>query len=164
LLAGRSPLPPVPVAQLDEFAARAAVLLDAPIGLVSLVDSEGQNLPGAFGLSEPWASERWTPLSHSFCQHVVLEGEPLDVANAHDEPLVANNPAVLDLGVIAYLGVPLQLSQPDHPVPGVVGALCAIDHKPRQWTSDQLATLEELAQECSAELADVVRHFDASAR
>lgn len=162
MLAGRSPLPPRAVPELDAFAARAAQMLQAPVGLVSLVDAEGQNLPGAFGLSEPWESERWTPLSHSFCQHVVDRALPLEVSNAHDEPLVSSNLAVRDLGVIAYLGVPLQLNRLGDHAPGVVGALCAIDHRPREWTEDHLAMLEDLAIEVSAGLAAAVEAIPGS--
>ncbi len=156
MLAGHSPLPPRAIPALDAFAARAAKMLDAPVALVSVVDAEGQNLPGAYGLSEPWDSERWTPLSHSFCQYVVDGAAPFEVQNAHDEPLVAGNGAVMDLGVIAYLGVPLQLGRSTEQQTGVVGALCAIDHRPRAWTDDQLAMLEDLATEVSAGLAAVI--------
>jgi GAF domain-containing protein len=121
--------------------------LETPVALLSLVDVRGQAFPGAFGLAEPWNSERWTPLSHSFCQHVVREGRSLVVGNAHDEPLVKDNLAVMDLGVVAYAGVPLR--QGGGPV---VGAVCALDHRPRQWTDDQIELLTALAEDVSAEL------------
>ncbi len=155
MLAGHSPLPPRAVPGLDEVATRAAGLLGTPVAMVSLVDAQGQSLPGAHGLAQPWQTERWTPLSHSFCYHVVNREQPLRVSNAHDEPLVAHNQAVLDLGVIAYLGVPLQLSIGEQAE--VVGALCAIDHRPREWGADDLARLQSLASEAEAELAQAVR-------
>jgi GAF domain-containing protein len=137
----------VPV--FDRFARIVAERLVVPVALVSLVDVEGQAFPGAFGLPEPWAGERWTPLSHSFCQHVVTSGEALVVANANDTPLVADSLAIMELGVIAYAGVPLHLGGP------VVGAMCAIDHRPRQWTTGELGNLTEIAADCSAELGRV---------
>ncbi len=103
----RTPLPAGAVPGLDELCLRTANRLGSPVALISLVDTEGQALPGAFGLAEPWMSERWTPLTHSFCQHVVTSGEPFVVANAHDDPLVKKNLAIMELGVIAYAGVPL---------------------------------------------------------
>jgi GAF domain-containing protein len=113
------------------------------MGLVSLVDVRGQVWPGAYGVPESWAAERATPLSHSFCKHVVATGRPLLVANARVHSLIARNGAVADLGVVAYAGVPLTL---DGTVPG---ALCAIDHQPRSWTPGQLTDLQELAGVCS---------------
>lgn len=149
----RNPLPvgeSVPV--LDELCMRAAVRVGSPVALVSLVDQLGQNLPGACGLSEPWRTERWTPLSHSFCQHVVTSGEPFVVPNANDEPLVAKNLAVMELGVIAYAGVPLVLEQGG----AVTGALCAIDHRPRDWSPEQIEELRRLSVEVTRELGRLV--------
>jgi GAF domain-containing protein len=143
----RTPLPAVAVPIFDRFARLVATRLQVPVALVSLVDVDGQNLPGAVGLAEPWMSERWTPLSHSFCQHVVTSGEPLVVENANDVPLVAQNLAVMELGVIAYAGVPLRIGEGV-----VVGSMCAIDHRPRQWSDDDLAELTKIAADCSGEL------------
>ena len=145
----RTPLPAEAVPIFDRFARIVAERLVAPVALVSLVDLDGQVFPGAFGLAEPWEAERWTPLTHSFCQYVVTSGDPLVVANSNDEPLVADNQAVMDLGVIAYAGVPLRTGAGP-----VVGAMCAIDHRPRQWTPSDLAQLNGIAAECSYELAN----------
>lgn len=138
-------------ARADETFDRLATLvterLEVPMSLVSLVSVDGQVLPGAAGLAEPWRTERATPLSHSFCQHVVSSGAPLIVENANDDPLVAHNAAVMELGVIAYAGMPLHAG-----TGSVVGSMCAIDHRPREWTDDQLSELAGFADVCSAEL------------
>jgi GAF domain-containing protein len=144
----RSRLPAQSLPVFDRFAELVAERLDTPIGLVSMVDAQGQAFPGAFGLTEPWLSERWTPLSHSFCQHVTTSAEPLVVSNAHDDELVRDNLAVMDLGVVAYAGVPV------HDGSAVVGALCAIDHRPRAWTAGQIEVLRKLAAEVEQELAN----------
>jgi GAF domain-containing protein len=148
----RVPLPAQADPVFDRLAHRVAAVLDAPVALVSLVDNRGQTMPGAVGLAEPWSSERWTPLSHSFCQHVVASGRPVTITNAHDHPLGVGNLAVMELGVVAYAGAPLQVG--DGPV---VGAVCAIDHRPRTWTMEQLSDLSELAAECSKLLRDSVQ-------
>lgn len=122
-------------------------LLKVPVALVSLVDIDRQFFKSAQGLAEPWATRRETPLTHSFCQHVVTSEMPLQVNDAREEALVRDNLAVADLGVIAYLGMPIRLQ-------GVtVGSLCAIDGKPRQWTSDDFATLRDLASLADAQIA-----------
>src|SRR3954467_1372349 len=58
----------------DRFASLVKRLLGVPVALVSLVDDERQFFPGQVGLEEPWSAKRETPLSHSFCRHVVIEG------------------------------------------------------------------------------------------
>jgi len=52
------------------------------------------------------------------------------MSDAREHPLVADNLAVRDLGVVAYAGMPLVLAD-GH----AVGALCAIDGTPRVWAS-----------------------------
>src|SRR4051794_25718827 len=82
----------------------AARTINAPICLVSLVDQERQFFKSAFGLPEPWLSKRETPLTHSFCKHVVATGKPLQIENATCDLLVKHNLAVSELNVIAYAG------------------------------------------------------------
>ena len=103
----------------DRLTRLASNLLGAPVALVSLVDDRRQFFKSSLGLAEPWASERETPLSHSFCQHVVTSGSPLRIENAPEHPLVKDNLAIPDLGVIAYLGVPIVGSAGDN-----LGSFC----------------------------------------
>ncbi|NNJ26186.1 GAF domain-containing sensor histidine kinase [Alienimonas chondri] len=130
--------------RLTRFATR---LLGVPVALVSLVDDRRQFFKSAVGLPEPWATQRETPLSHSFCQYVVSDRTPLVVEDARTDPRVAQNGAVRDLGVIAYAGVPLFA-----PNGQVLGAFCAIDGVPRAWSDDDLAILRELSDVAAAEL------------
>jgi diguanylate cyclase (GGDEF)-like protein len=135
------------VPSLDQLTRIASVLLDAPIALVSVVDDLSQHFPGLTGLGG-WAGEqRQTPLSHSFCQHVVATGTALLVNDVSDTPLVSDNLAVPDLGVAAYAGVPLRTRE-GH----TLGALCAVDSAPRAWNDEQIATLEELAAVAMVEI------------
>ncbi|WFE49927.1 SpoIIE family protein phosphatase [Micromonospora sp. WMMD1155] len=131
----------------DRFARLVSDLLDVPVALVSLVSADRQFFPGAVGLPEPWSQRRQTPLSHSFCQHVVDIEVPMVLPDARLYPRVRDNLAIDDLGVVAYAGMPLtDLSG------RVLGSLCAIDNKPRAWTTAQLRTLADLAAACSSEL------------
>ena len=107
---------------------------------VTLVDADRQVWASQLGLEEPWASRGETPLSHSFCQHVVANRVPLVVSDAREHPLLRESLAVEDLGVIAYLGAPL-ITKEGH----ALGTLCVIDHSPRHWTSDQVEVIEDLA-------------------
>jgi HD-GYP domain-containing protein (c-di-GMP phosphodiesterase class II) len=133
---------------LDRLARGGATALGVPVALASIVGSGHQHFVGCAGLREPWATRRSTPLSHSFCRHVVEAARPLVVADARTDALVRDNPAIDELGVRAYAGMPLA------PGGDVMGAFCAIDHRPRQWTGRELAALEEMAAAAARILED----------
>jgi PAS domain S-box-containing protein len=125
----------------DRVARMAARLLDVPIALVPLIEDDRQFFKACVGLPEPWASARQTPLSHSLCQHVVVARQPLAIGDTGRDALARDNPLVRELGLAAYLGVPLI----DDTSGYVLGSMCVADHRPRDWTSDQVAILNDLA-------------------
>ena len=134
---------------MDGLTELAASVLGAPVALVSIVekDWDRQFFTSQIGLPSPWDAYRQTPLSHSFCQHVVADGEPLVVVDARTNPRVKDNLAIPELNVIAYLGVPVR--GPDH---APLGALCVIDSKPRDWSADDVKMLSRLADCVSCEV------------
>lgn len=131
---------------LDRLTRLATRLLGAPVALVSIVHDDEQVFASQVGLAGPWADRGRTPLSHSFCQHVVIAGEALVVEDARDHPLVRDNAAIHDLGVIAYAGMPLVVGDQR------VGSFCVIDGSPRSWTADELAALRDLAAMVTTDL------------
>lgn len=137
-----------PVEQsFDRLTRMAANLLRAPISLISLVDEERQFFKSQCGLPEPWASLRETQLTHSFCQHVVIGREPLVIEDARHHPLVHDNLAIRDLGVIAYLGIPLITAAGYE-----LGSLCVIDTAPRCWQREEITLLIDLAASAVTEI------------
>lgn len=124
----------------DQFTRLASSIIQTPVALVSLVDRDRQFFKSNVGLQEPWSKTRQTPLSHSFCKHVVQTAAPLSVADAREHPQLRDNRAITDLGVIAYLGIPLTTSQ-GH----ILGSFCVIDSKPRVWTERETEILQDLA-------------------
>lgn len=129
-----------PEEAFDRFTRLAIKILHAPIALVSLVDKDRQFFKSHAGLTGTIATTRQTPLSHSFCKHVLATAEPLIVFDARQHPLLRNNPAVKDFQVIAYLGVPLQA-----PDGQVLGTLCTVDTKPHPWSEEEVKVLQDLA-------------------
>jgi GAF domain-containing protein len=142
--------------EMERFALRVRRWLDVPVALVSLVQPDQQVFPGQVGLPEPWASQRCTPLSHSFCQHVVTTRTALIVSDARGHPRLRDNLAITDLGVIAYAGIPLTDADGN-----VLGSLCAIDTRPRTWTATEIEALHDLAHDCSTELRLRLARHDA---
>lgn len=158
----RSALLDTPIEErFDRITRLASAMLGVPVALVSLVDEHRQFFKSQHGLPEPWAGQRETPLSHSFCQHVVSRAAPLIVSDARENPLVHDNPAIGDIGVVAYAGIPIQ-SADGH----VLGSFCAIDTQPREWTDAEIDTLRQLGAllNTELELRDALRDTDRAAR
>jgi signal transduction histidine kinase len=129
-----------PSTAYDHLTRVAAVALDVPVALVSLVDDAGQFFHGMTGLLGEIAVCRSMPLSHSFCKHVVETDDLLRIVDARVHPLVQDNP-VIELGVVGYLGVPLTTSA-GH----CLGSLCAITSTPREWTPADESVLRDLSR------------------
>lgn len=131
----------------DRLTSLAARILHTPTALVSIVEPNRQFYKSFVGLSPELAAKRESPISHSFCQHVVTTEDPLIIHNATEHPLVYDNPAIHDYGAMAYAGMPLKTAD------GIVlGSFCVIDYQPRVWTDEEIAILRDLAQSVMTEL------------
>lgn len=124
----------------DRLTRLATKLTHTPISLVSLVDKDRQFYKSAIGLDEPWASRREAPLEYSFCQHVVTTGEPLIIQDTREHEWVKDNRATLEHNVISYVGMPLTTSDGYE-----LGSFCVVDKKPRDWTAEEIAIMDDLA-------------------
>lgn len=131
----------------DRLTSLATKIVRAPIALITLVDETRQFFKSCWGLSEPWASWREAPLSYSFCQHVVASHQPLVIEDARTHPEFSQHPATQQLGVVAYLGIPLTLRDGM-----VLGSFCALDHRPRTWTADEIEIMRVLARAAVTEM------------
>ncbi|MBE9080003.1 diguanylate cyclase [Romeria aff. gracilis LEGE 07310] len=130
--------PPEPA--FDTLTRIAAKSLRAPIAIICLVDAERQFFKSAFGLPQPWALRRGTPLTHSFCQFVVTFGQPLLVSDARLNSLLHQNLAIPELGIVAYVGIPI-VSHDGH----TLGSFCVADCVPRVWSDEEISLLQDLA-------------------
>ena len=131
----------------DRLTRLAARTMRVPIALISLVEDERHFFKSCVGLAEPWATARQRPLSHSFCQHVVASNMPLIIEDTRKDPLVQDNAAIVDLGVIAYAGMPLVTTAGQ-----VVGSFCVIDTVPHSWSIEELALLHDFTAAAMTEI------------
>src|SRR5205085_9129649 len=60
---------------------------------------------------------------------------------------IAGNPAIEELGVVAYAGVPL-ITADGH----ALGSLCVADREPREWSTDDVRILGALATAAMKEI------------
>ncbi len=149
-----------PEAEFDALTALAQAILKVPVALVSLVDDRRQFFKSV-AAGPDWPGLTGTPLSHSFCKHVVARDAPLIVNEASKHPLVWDNPAISEYGVAAYLGVPVHA-----PSGQPLGSLCAVDTTPRVWSTQELEVLKNLSLMVRRELSlrEKVRRLEASER
>src|SRR5690349_17553372 len=128
-------------AAFDRITALVARLLDVPIALVTLVDADRQWFKSAYGID---GTE--TKRDEAFCAHTILNDEPMIVSDAHEDERFVDNPFVTGAPHVRfYAGSPLQTPDGYN-----LGALCAIDTKPRELTPDQIASLNDLSAIVSA--------------
>jgi len=126
---------------LDRFTRLAAKILEVPVSTITLVDRDRQVFASQVGVSEPWAAAGETSLEYSYCQFTVTAREPLRIDDANQHPLVHASPAITEMNVVSYLGIPL-ITEDDQ----AVGSLCAIDSQPRHWTDREVSILSDLAE------------------
>ncbi len=145
------------VPSLDRLTRLAARLVGAPVALVSLIDADRQVFVSAVGLDEQLAAERQTPLSQSWCRHVVTTNAPMIINDAVADPRVCDSLAGGENTVRSYAGFPLLA-----PGEQVLGSFCVADTHPRQWSAVELSVIEDLAGAAAAEIALRLAHVEQS--
>src|SRR3954447_4942758 len=131
----------------DRLTALTSRELGVPVALITLITEDRQFFKSECGLPSKWALARQSPLSHSFCQHVVHDRQPLVVTDARTDPRLRDNLAIPEVGVVAYAGFPLRTRSGE-----VLGSFCAFDTAPRTWMAHEL----ELRRDMPATTRDIV--------
>jgi PAS domain S-box-containing protein len=138
-----SPLNPA----FDRLTRLTCRLVGAPAALVTLMDTGRQFLLSQHGLEPPWSGVREIPAEYVFCRHAVAARAPVVVVDARMDPVSREDPAIAELGVVAYAGAPLLTED------GVaLGSLSVIEYEPRRWTTEELASLQDLAAIATTEI------------
>ena len=135
-----------PYPSFDTLTEIAAKVMSAPAAYLSIVGPDRDYFPGLFGFP-PELSESRQMLGETFCHHALIAGGPLVVPDAHAHPLYAPLESVEKFGVSAYVGVPLVIRG------AKVGNLCVADLQSRDWSSHDVALLEELARFACMQIA-----------
>lgn len=131
----------------DQLSQQAQQQLKVPVVLISLVDQDRDFIKSQIGLPQDSASSQQITAHPSFCQLTVTASEPVVINDTQAFPTLRLFPSVSDTGVRAHLGIPLKLG--DQPV----GNCCAIDFMPRQWSEQDVANLQAIANLAMVEIA-----------
>lgn len=128
----------------DDLTRLAAALFDAPIALISLIDSERQWFKSRIGL----AAEE-TPREFAFCAHAIERpDEVMVVPDATQDARFAANPLVTgDPNIRFYAGAPLVLSSGRS-----MGTVCVIDTVAREGRAEHLDALTVIARQIAERL------------
>jgi serine phosphatase RsbU (regulator of sigma subunit)/PAS domain-containing protein len=140
---------------MDRLAGLAATVMDAPVGIVSLIGARRQHLVGLHGMAGPLLDRRWIPLRSGYCQATLRLGRPLYLQDAAGDPEFVAHPARQELGFVAYAGAPLAYDGQ------LVGTVCVVDERARRWRGVDQRALEAVA---SAVVSELGLHLDLDRR
>jgi GAF domain-containing protein len=131
----------------DRLSRLASRILGAPVSMITLLAGDRQYFQSQVGVPDEIAAGGAIPISHALCNHTIALGIPLVLDDTHADDGFAHHPAVAELGVRAYLGAPLTTQEGEH-----LGTICAIDMQPRDWSSDDIRLVTDLAALTMAEI------------
>lgn len=125
--------------EYEDITTLASIICDAPIALISLIDSDKQWFKSHKGLN---VSE--TPREFSFCSHALqTDNEHFIVPDSRIDDRFKNNPMVTgDPNIVFYAGIPLVSKNGFG-----LGTVCVIDTKPKELTEKQINALKILSNQ-----------------
>ena len=140
-----------PEQAFDALAQMASKLLDTPMALISLVDTDRQWFKASVGLDVEETSREI-----AFCSHAIADlYPPFVIADASRDERFVENPLVVEAPHIrSYAGAPIR-SREDLPL----GTLCVLDTRPREFSAQHLEQLTGLAEQAAA-LLDLRRRAE----
>ncbi|WIM92592.1 GAF domain-containing protein [Actinoplanes oblitus] len=134
---------------LSDLVEVVAVELEAEIALATILLDRAQAFAAGHGLPG-WLTEAGgTPIEWSFCTAMLGQRSICVINDLTADPAGQDNPLVTVAGVRAYIGAPLM-----SPRGYVLGGLCALGLRPRQFTTDQVVFLQNMAAEASRRIRD----------
>lgn len=129
--------------RLNALCERTAATLGTHSAMVSIVLDSAQFFVGSWGVSGWVAAAEGTPAEWAFCAHATLGEQRLYVIpDATADPRHRDSPLVTQEGIQAYAGT--QLIDDDGEV---LGTHCVTAPAPRQFTEDELRTLDAASAE-----------------
>jgi signal transduction histidine kinase len=125
--------------EYEDITKLASILCNAPVALISFVDSDRQWFKSAHGID---ISE--TPREFSFCAHAIMEPDTIMIVEDSrldvrfkDNPYVTGEP-----DIVFYAGMPLVTTNGHS-----LGTVCVLDTEPRVLNATQIEALESLSRQ-----------------
>jgi len=135
----------------EEATKSAAQFLDTPIGILSVITRDQQQLLASVGISKlgflnPLSTTHQFPRLETFCHQVVESHQPLVLEDALSADATFANRLIQQYGIRSYVGVPLLESGG-----ACIGTLAVMDVKPHSFMPAQIQFLELTARWCMSE-------------
>lgn len=136
---------------LDRFTRLAVSMFKTRMAMLTIVGKDKMTY-----LSEVGVDRKFNELDLSFCAHTIIGGEQcMVIPDASADWRFANNPLV-DQGrglYQFYVGAPLRVG--NDAKSAVIGSLCLVDDKPRQFSEHERGILFDLAQCVVSEVSPI---------
>ncbi|OCX50744.1 hypothetical protein BEL04_18590 [Mucilaginibacter sp. PPCGB 2223] len=132
----------LPEKDYDAINRLAAYICQTPVSLITFIDADRQWYKANIGLPNNEIAR-----SETFCRYTIMSDEVLEVPDARQNELFADNPAVVDGWVRFYAGVPIIDNEGYR-----LGTICVVDTVPRNLTVEQKDALVTLAHEVVSHL------------
>lgn len=124
----------------DRLTRLARTLFHVPLSLICFVDND-RNLAESKTVDRCRDRGLGGPsLAHCLCEQVVVSGQPFEVDDTRQHPLLKDHRAAIADEMVAFLGHPIRTRERQ-----VVGVFCVLDTHPRLWTVEEHVLLEELS-------------------
>lgn len=142
-----------PEPEFDRLTRVARRMLGGSIALLSAIDDQRQfnksvDASGSPVMADNPEALRDVPIEGSFCRHVVAKQSAILVPDTSKHDVLRSMLGANPMGIHSYAGVPL-VGTDEH----VVGVLCVMGDRPRQFTDEDLQALEDLASIAADEIA-----------
>ncbi|MCB5199310.1 GAF domain-containing protein [Loktanella sp. TSTF-M6] len=121
----------------------ASRVFGVPISFVSVLETqEGRQYISTYvGSCFDDPAVRDVPVEESICQYVKISQQTVAIPNLLEDARTRDNDFILQNGLRSYLGSPI------HTVSGkVIGAVCCMSDKTRDWTQHEIDILEYMAR------------------
>lgn len=124
----------------DSVTIFASKVIRTDIAFISTIAPDYHYFKSTVGLPNSWNAQRRLSLSDSICLHVVEHNQALIISDAQRHYLTRDNPFIYMTNINSYLGMPLTLDNGKS-----LGTLCVLNRLRRDWTTDEIAIMTELA-------------------
>ncbi|CAI5723404.1 unnamed protein product [Peronospora destructor] len=127
--------------ELDWICELVAREMKCSLGLVTLVSKDEQHILAANTVS---FRQVHMPRNHSFCQHTIMNDEPMLIPHPESDVRFQNLPPLFANDLKFYLGFPLKDVNDQ-----VVGSVCCLDTTSHEVSASQYSSMKRFAETAS---------------
>ena len=136
-----------PEGAFDRIARLTRRHLDVSVCTVSLLADDGLHLIGCLGMPEPYQTTRRINSTDTLTARVVADGKPIIVGDSSEHPEFSKIVREYCAAEGALAIIPIRVAPET-----AIGALVALDPRPRDWSDEEIEVLYDFASACADQL------------